>query len=98
VASVTSEALGFPSYLECAGEADGGAACAGLAGATSTEDLMPWAVAESKRGAGCTAIAEAPVLKRTVCSTWTEASGLVADRKLAFHAGRAVVIEQMQES
>ena len=49
-------------------------------------------------GVGYKAIAEAPVLKHMVCSTLTEPSGWVADRRLAFHAGRAVVIEQTQES
>lgn len=46
VESVPFAASGFPSYLECVGEAGGDAACAGLAGATSIEGWMPWAVAE----------------------------------------------------
>jgi hypothetical protein len=37
-------------------------------------------------------------MTRTACSTLTVASGWVADRKSAVHAGRAVVIEQMPES
>lgn len=44
------------------------------------------------------AIAEALAQKHTVCSTLTEASGWEAVHKLAFHAGRAVVTEQTQES
>lgn len=42
--SVKAAASGFQSYLECVDETDGDAACAGLAGATSGEDSMPWAV------------------------------------------------------
>lgn len=93
---VTFATLGFRSYLECADEADEDAAYAGPAGATSTEGLMPLAVAELKMGAGCTAIVEAPAQNHTVCSTWTGASGWVAGRRLACHADHAVVIEQMQ--
>ncbi len=49
-------------------------------------------------GVGCKAIAEALVQNHMVCSTLTEASGLVVGHRLAFHAGHAVVIEQTQES
>lgn len=49
-------------------------------------------------GVGYKVIAEAQARKHMVCNTSTEASGLVADRRLAFHADRAVVIEQMQEN
>ena len=82
----------------CEDEAGEGAACAGLAGGTSEAGLMPSAAVESKMGAGCTATAAAPVQTRTVCSTWTVASGWAAGRRSASHAGRAVVTEQKQES
>lgn len=98
VVSVTSATSDFQSCLECEDGVDEGAACADLAGATSREDSMPWAVAEQKMGAGCKVIAEAPAQKHMACSTSIEASGRVAGRRSAFHAGRAVVIEQMQES
>lgn len=95
---VTFAASGFQSCLGCEDEAGEGAACAGLAGATSEEDLMPWAAVEWKKDAGCKVTAAAPAQTRTVCSTSTEASGWVAGRRLAFHAGRAVVTGQKQES
>lgn len=53
---------------------------------------------ELKKGAGCKATAAALAQTHTVCSTSTEASGWVAGRRLAFHAGHAVVTEQKQES
>lgn len=96
--SVTIAASGFQSYLACVGEAGEDAACAGLAGETSEEGSMPWAVAGQRFDAGYKAIAEVQVQRHMVCSTLTVASGWAAGRRLAFHAGRAVVIEQMQES
>ena len=97
-ASVTSATWGYQSYLECAGEADGGAACAGLADETSIEGLMPSAAVEWMMGAGCKEIAGAQVQKHRVCSTSTEASGWAAGRRSASHAGHAVATEQMQEN
>lgn len=98
VVSVTSATSGSQSYLECVGEADGGAACAGLVGATSRGGSMPWVVVEQKMGADCREIAGAQAQKRKVCSTSTEASGSEAVRRLASHADHAVVTEQMPES
>lgn len=97
-ASVTSATWGYQSYLECAGEADGGAACAGLADETSIEGLMPSAAVEWMMGAGCKEIAGAQVQKHRVCSTSTEASDWAAGRRSASHAGHAVATEQMQEN
>jgi hypothetical protein len=96
--SVTFAVLGFQSCLGYEDEAGEGAACAGLAGVTSKEGSMPWVAVELKKGAGCKATAAALAQTRTVCSTSTEASGWVAGRRLAFHAGRAVATEQKQES
>lgn len=95
---VTFAASDFHSYQGCEDEAGEGAACAVLAGVTSKEGSTPWAAVESKKGAGCKATAAALAQTHTVCSTSTEASGWVAGRRLAFRAGRAVVIEQKQES
>lgn len=97
-ASVTSATWGSQSYPECVGEADGGAACVGLADETSIEGLMPSAAVEWTMGAGCKGIAGAPVQKHRVCSTLTEASGWAAGRRLASHAGHAVATEQTPES
>ncbi len=96
--SVTSVIWDFQSFLGYVGEAGGCAACADPADETSTMGSMTWAVAGSMRGAGYMAIAEAPAQKRMVCSTWTAASDLEADHRLAAHAGRVVVIVQMQVS
>ena len=97
-ASVTSATWGYQSYLECAGEADGGAAYAGLADETSIEGLMPSAAVEWMMGAGCKEIAGAQVQKHRACSTSTEASDWAAGRRSASHAGHAVATEQMQEN
>lgn len=96
--SATAAALGFQSYPECAGGADEGVACAGFAGATSEEGLMPLAAVKWMMGAGCKGIAGAQAQKHKACSTLTEASGWVAGRRLASHVGHAVAIEQMQEN
>lgn len=95
--SVTTAASGFHSYPAYVGAVGGGAACAGLADETSEEGWMPWAVGAQRIDVG-KAIAEAQVQRHKVCSTLTEASGWVVGRRLAFHAGHAVVTEQMQES
>lgn len=95
---VTFAVSGCRPCLECEDEAGEDAAYAGLADVTSEEGLMPLVAVGSKMGAGCTATVAAPAQTRTVCSTWTVASGWVVGRRLAFHAGRAVVTEQKQES
>jgi hypothetical protein len=99
VGFATCAILGFQSFQECEDGADGGVAFAGLVGETSRVSLMPSAAAEvQKRDAGGTATVVAQLKTRTECSTWTVASGLVADRRLAYRADHAVVIEQMQAS
>jgi hypothetical protein len=97
VASVT---LGFRSCRVCvdeAGEVDGRAASAVPAGATSTADLTPLVAVVQMMDAEGKETAVERLKTRTACSTSIAASGWVLGR-LAVHAGRVVVTEQMLEN
>jgi hypothetical protein len=98
VAFATCAISGFQSFRVCEDVADVGAAFAGLAGETSTASLWALAVGELMMDAAGTVTVVVQKMTRTACSTLIVASGWVADRRSAAHAGRAVVIEQTLES
>lgn len=54
----------------------------------------PWVVVVLMKDAVDKEIAVVPLTTHKACNTSTAAFGWAADRRLAFHAGRAVVIEQ----
>lgn len=96
---VTCATLGFRSFQvfeDAAGVAD--AACADFAGETSTVIVTPLVAVALRKDAGGRVIAETLARMHTECSTSREASGWVAVRRLAFHAGRAVGIALKLES
>jgi hypothetical protein len=97
VVFVTSVTLGFRSCPVCgdeAGEVDGGAASAGPVGATTTAGLTPLVAVVQMMDVEGKETAVERLKTRTACNTSIVASGWVLGR-LAVHAGRVVVTEQM---